>query len=130
MKKWTAEFKRRESVEDDGRTGCPKDAIADEIVKDVHTPVISDRRRGLQSIASNVGISFREGKINPNDILGMSKIPARWVPQMLTDVWKRTWLDISRCLLSCYEDDPCNFMEQFVTQDETCTTEAPWLTLS
>ena len=79
-KKWTAEFKRRESVEDDGRTGCPKDAIADEIVKDMHTLVMCDRRRGLRSIASKVGISFREGKINPNDILGVSKIPARWVP--------------------------------------------------
>ena len=38
---------------------------------------------------------------------------------MLTDDQKRTWLDISRYLLSGYEDDPGNFIEQVVTQDET-----------
>ena len=55
VEKWAAEFKRgRESVEDDGRSGRPKDATTDENVK----VVICDRRRDLQSIASEVGISF------------------------------------------------------------------------
>ena len=36
----------------------------------------------------------------------MSKVSARWVLGMLTDDWKRTRLDISRYLLSRYEDDP------------------------
>ena len=49
----------------------------------------------------------------------MSKVSARWVPLMLTDDQKRTWLDISRYLLSCYEDDPGSFIERVVTQDET-----------
>ena len=38
---------------------------------------------------------------------------------MLTDDQKRTWLDMSRFLLSRYEDDPGDFIEQIVTQDET-----------
>ena len=59
VKKWAAEFKRgRESVEDDGRPGRPQDATADENVKVVHTLVMCDRRRDLQNIASEVGISF------------------------------------------------------------------------
>ena len=59
VKEWTAEFKRgRESVEDDGRSGRPKDATADENVKVMHTLVMCDRRRDLGSIASEVGISF------------------------------------------------------------------------
>ena len=37
----------------------------------------------------------------------------------LTVDQKRTWLDIPRYLLSRYEDDPSNFIEQVVTQDET-----------
>ena len=49
----------------------------------------------------------------------MSKISARWVLQMLTYVQKRTRLDISRYLLSCYKDDPDYFIERVVTQDET-----------
>ena len=38
---------------------------------------------------------------------------------MLTDDQKRTQLDISRNLLSRYEDDPGDFIERVVTQDKT-----------
>ena len=48
------------SVEDDRRSGRPKDAAADENVKVMHTLVICDRRQDLRSIASEVCI------INPN----------------------------------------------------------------
>ena len=78
-----------------------------------------DRRRDLRSIASEVGISFGTGQSIQTNILGMSKVLARWVPRMLTDDQKRTWLDISKYLLSRYEDDPGDFIEKVVTQDET-----------
>ena len=38
---------------------------------------------------------------------------------MLTDDKKRSRLDISRYLLSRYEDDPDDFIDRVVTQDET-----------
>ena len=38
---------------------------------------------------------------------------------MLTDNKKRTQLDVSRYLASCYEDDPGDFIERVVIQDET-----------
>ena len=49
----------------------------------------------------------------------MSKVSARWVPRMLTDDQKRSLLDISRYLLSRNEDDPGDFIDRVVTQDET-----------
>ena len=49
----------------------------------------------------------------------MPKVSARWVPRMLTDDQERTRVDISRYLLSRYEDDPGDFIERVVTQDET-----------
>ena len=105
--KWAAEFKRgREGIEDDGRSGRPKDATADENVKVVHTLVMSDRRRDLRSIASEVAISFGAVQSILSDILGMSKVSARWVPRMMNDDQKRIQLVISRYLLSCHEDDP------------------------
>ena len=59
MTKLAAEFKRgRESLEGDGRSGCYKDAAADENIKDMNTLVISDRRRDMRSTASDVDISF------------------------------------------------------------------------
>ena len=41
------------------------------------------------------------------------------VPRMLTADQKRTQLDISRYLLSCYKDDPGDFIERVVIQNKT-----------
>ena len=68
VKKWAAEFKfnrKRESVEDDGRSGLPKDSMADENVNDVHTLVMCDRRRDLRSITSEGTMSSGCSTINP-----------------------------------------------------------------
>ena len=48
----------------------------------------------------------------------MSKVSARWVPRILTDDQKRSRLDISMYLLSRSEDDPGDFIDRVVTQDE------------
>ena len=63
MTKWAAEFKSgRESIEDDEKSGRPKDATTDENVEIVDNLVMCDRRRDLRGIASEVGISFRQCK--------------------------------------------------------------------
>ena len=78
-----------------------------------------DMRRNLRNIDNEVSIRFGAVQSILTNILGMLKVLARWVPQMLTDDQKRNWLNISRYLLSCYEDDPGDFTERVVTQDET-----------
>ena len=72
-----------------------------------------DRGRDLRSIAIKVSISFGAVQTILTDILGMSKVSARWVPRMLTDD------QISRYLLSRYEDDPSDFINRVVNQDGT-----------
>ena len=80
VKKLAAGFRRaRKRVQDDGRSGCPKDAAADVNVKVVHTLVMCDRRRDLRSIASEAGISFGAVQSILSDSLGMLKVLARWV---------------------------------------------------
>ena len=81
--------------------------------------VMCDRRRDLRSIASEVGISFGALQTIITDILGMSKVLARWIARLLTDDQKRSRLDISRYLLSRYEDDPSDSIDRVVTQEET-----------
>ena len=45
----------------------------------MHTLVMCDSGRDLRSIASEVGISFGAVQSILNDILGMSKVSAKWV---------------------------------------------------
>ena len=78
-----------------------------------------DRRRDLRSIAREMGISVGAVESILTNILTLSTVSARWVQRMLTDDQKRTLLDMSRYLLSGYENDPGNFIERIVTQDET-----------
>ena len=69
-----------------------------------------DRRRDLRSI------SFGAVQSIPPDILGMSKVLERWVSQMLTNHQKRTQHDISRYVVSRYEDNPSDLIELVVIQ--------------
>ena len=79
-----------------------------------------DRRRSLHDIARQIGMSFGAVQSILNNILGMSKVSARWVPIMLTKDHKKSRLDISnKYLLSLYEDNPEEFMHCVVTKDET-----------
>ena len=101
VKKWAPEFKRgRESIEDDARSGRPKDAATDKSLEIVHNLVMCDRRRDLPSIANEVGISFGAVQTILTGILGMSKVTARWVPRMLTDDQKRSRLFLG---ISCLD---------------------------
>ena len=94
VKKWLLNLGG--SIEDDERSGRPKEATTDENVEIVHSLVMCDRRRNLRDIASEVGISFGAVQSILTDILGMSKVSARWVPRMLTEDQKRSsiFLDI------------------------------------
>ena len=54
------------------------------------------------------------------DILGMSKVSARWVPRILSKGQKKSSFDISKYLLSLSEDNLDEFIHRVVTQDGTC----------
>ena len=89
VKKWAAEFRRRrESMDDYEPSGCPIEATTVQNVELVQSLKMCDIWRSLSDIASKIGISF--GAV----ILGMFKVPAKWVPRMLTKDLKKNRLDI------------------------------------
>ena len=116
MKKWAAEFIRGEiALRMVGGLAATKRHSLMNISRS-YTP----RRREIRSMASEVGISFWAAHSILTDILGMLKVSASWVPQMLPADQKRNQINFSRCLLSRYEDNHGDFIERVVTHDETC----------
>ena len=73
--------RERESVEDYGGSGGPKDVANDEKVKVVHTLVMCDRRRDLRNIASEVDIHLWAVQTILTNILGMSNVSTTLVLQ-------------------------------------------------
>ena len=120
VEKWAAEFERgRESVEVLDGLATQKIPQLMKMSRSCTPWLCVIGGADLQSTASEVGISFGAVQSILTIILGMTKVSTRWVPQMLTNDQKRTPLDISRYLLSHYEDDPGDFIKRVVTQDET-----------
>ena len=102
-----------ESTDDAPLSGIPKSATIDLQIESVHRMVMNDRCAIVQHIAETMGISVGCVHAALTYILGMSKLSQRWVPQMLTSAQK---LDILR---DPFQADIANFLERFVTQDET-----------
>lgn len=120
VKKWAAEFKRgRVSIADDPRPGRPTTATNPHNVAIICDMIMKDRRLKVREIADIVGISYeRTQNIIVNE-LGFSKVSARWVPKLLSVEQKITRLTISRDCLDLYEADPQDFLDRYVTMDET-----------
>ena len=60
-------------------SGTPKEAATDENAELVHCLIMCDRK-SLHDIARQIGISSGAVLSISTDILGMSKLSARWVP--------------------------------------------------
>jgi len=82
VKNWFNEFQRgRTSVFVEPRPGAPKTATTEDNVTKTHDLVLADRRLKIREIAETQGMSKdRVGHIL-HEILGMSKLSARWVPR-------------------------------------------------
>ena len=118
VQKWATESRRgKEGVEDYERSGRPEGATTSKNVESVNSLIMSDRRM-LHDISRQISICFWDRQSILIDILGMSKVSARWVPRMLIKDQKKSRLDISKYLLSVYENDPEESMRRVVIQDE------------
>lgn len=74
---------RRESFDDDSRSGRPSTST-NERVKRMREIVRSDRRKCVDQIASEVGISVVSFQIILHDVLNMCRVCQRLVLRMLT----------------------------------------------
>lgn len=117
--KWVAEFNRGNvSIKDAPRSGRPKTATSEEMVKNVQAIVLTDRRLKLIQIAEATGISKERVSHILHEELGMRKLCARWVPRLITPEQKQHRVATSGQCLQLIRHYP-DFFNRFITVDET-----------
>ena len=120
VKNWAAEFKRgRVSLEDDPRSGRTSTSTSDEKVEAVEKLVLEDRRIKVAEIAQEVGISCGSVESILHDVLGFSKVCARWVPRNLTSKNMKSRVETSKAVLAEISQDKEGFFSRLITADET-----------
>jgi hypothetical protein len=72
------------SIEDDARSGRPKEAVTDENIKKVHKIILNYRKVKLSSIAEALKISKERFGHIVHEYLNMQKLCAKWMPRVLT----------------------------------------------
>lgn len=119
VKKWAAEFKRgRSSIFDDKRSGRPKTATTEEIIKKIHNVVLNDRRLKLRELAAIAKISEERAYNILAEHLHLKKFLTQWVPRSLTIDQKRIRMNVSRECLDMFKHNSTNFLRRFITFDE------------
>lgn len=105
VQKVAAELRRRrESLEDDSRSGCPETATTEEN----NDCVMDDRRLTVNQITNVICISCKRIENFLNCELGMMKLSAHWVPHLLIPDQKCTRLITWQKSLEKFETDPTN----------------------
>jgi transposase len=120
IKNWVAEFKRgRSDLKDEHRSGRPISVTTPGDIDSVHDMILENRRIGLTRTAEILHISYERVFHIVHHDLGMSKLAAKWVPKCLNADQKRVRLTMSEKICHRFEEDSSNFLDLFVTMDET-----------
>ena len=96
----------------------PKSLTSEDEIKAFHSLFLENRRVTVKRIEETLKISFMSVYAVLTDVLGMSQLSTRWVPRMLTRDQIQAGLKISRIILVRFQENPANFMDGIVTQDE------------
>jgi len=81
--KWYKLFQEgRENVNDEPRSGRPSTSKTDENVQEVKEIVLKNRRITIREIADDLNISFGSCQSILTDVLGMTRVSAKFVPKL------------------------------------------------
>lgn len=116
--RWHKRFRDgRTSVADDDRAGRPP--VDPASVKEIKDMISADRRRSLDEIGDNVGLSHGSVYNVVKHDLHMNKVCARWVPRLLSAENKEVRVKASQAFLRRWRREGDRFLDRVVTTDET-----------
>ncbi|XP_029176177.1 protein GVQW3-like [Nylanderia fulva] len=116
--KWYKLFQEGlENVNDEPRSGRPSTSKTDENVQEVKEIVLKNRRITIREIADDLNISFGSCQSILTDVLGMTRVSAKFVPKLNFDQKQRR-MNIGQDMLNDVNDDP-DLLKRVITGDET-----------
>ena len=119
IKEWYNRFKDgRTSVESESRSGRPSTSRNDEVIDQVQTLVMQDRRVTIRELAEEMGISIGSAHSILREDLAMRRVSSKFVPKLLTMEQKQLRLEVSQDMLDCANGDP-DFLNTVITGDES-----------
>ena len=103
---WCSAFKkRRETVENEPHERRPRTSITVMNSDGVDALIREKRRITVRELSGILNISDGNVKTIIKQHLQYSKVCARWIPLLLTDEHKSTWVQVAQSLLSRYEQE-------------------------
>lgn len=116
---WYKRFKEgREDVEDDERTGRPRTSTTKEKVNAVKSMITENRRITIREVAEEIGVSYGSCESIFTDVLGLTRVAAKFVPKLLNFQQRSYRQTIAENSLADVSDDP-NLLSRIITGDET-----------
>ena len=111
-------YKRNEQVEDEPRSGAPKNARKEENIQEVEKLVLKDRRSSVRMISEVVGISVGTVDTILTNNLKLHKVCAKFAPKILSTDQRQFRVECCTDILQMIEAD-FEFLNNIVTCDES-----------
>jgi len=119
IKEWYNRFKDGStSVDSEPRHDRSATSRNDNVINQVRTLVMQDRRITVRELAGEVGVSIGSVHTIVTADLGSRRVSAKLVPKLLTMEQKQLRLEIAQDMLDCVESDS-NFLYTVITGDES-----------
>jgi AraC-like DNA-binding protein len=118
IKEWFNCFKDSRTLADsDQRSGRPSTSWNANVIENVHSLILEDRRLTVREIADEVGISTGSAHSIVTEDLHMCRVVAKFVPKLLLQEQQQLCLEVARDMLERTNGDP-EFLKIMITGDE------------
>jgi hypothetical protein len=119
IKEWFNHFKDGRTLADSyQRSGRPSTSWNANVIQNVCSLILEDRRLTIREIDDEVGTSTGSAHSILTEDLHMCRVVGKFVPKLLSQEQQQLRLEVTRDMLECANVDP-EFLKTMITGDET-----------